>query len=754
MKRNIKELVAKMTLEEKASLCSGGDFWHTKSVDRLNIPQVMMTDGPHGLRKQEDEVDHLGMKKSTKAVCFPAACATAASFDPGLLEKMGETIGNECQAENVSIILGPGVNIKRSPLCGRNFEYFSEDPFLTGKLASGFVNGVQKKNIGTSLKHFAVNNQETNRMSISAEVSERALREIYLSAFEEVVKKARPKTVMCSYNKVNGTYVSENKRLLNDILRKEWGFSGYVVTDWGAISDRVKGLAAGVDLEMPASGGMSDKKIVKAVEQGKLDESILDEAVERMLTVLFSYIDNKNDSAVFDRDKDHSVAEDIATECAVLLSNDGILPLRAKDSVLYVGEYAEKPRYQGGGSSHINASQVTSALESATRKKRNISYLKGFSGSEDKTYDIEKVYKAAAQADKIVVFAGLPDSYETEGIDRKNMKMPEVQNQMIAELAKINPNVVVVLHNGSAVECPWADDVSAVLEMYLGGQGVGEACDRILWGEADPSGRLPETFPMRLQDNPSYLNFPGNGKKVTYAEDIYVGYRYYDKKEIPVRWAFGHGLSYTSFEYTNIRFSNEVMKDDETITVSVDVKNTGDVKGKETVQLYISNKTKLVNKAIKELKGFKKIELKPGESKTVSFILSARELSYYDENIKNWYAYSGEYDVCIAHASDDIRLTKELKYENSKQLPLNVDTATTLKELLSDDRSKEFTNNMITEGLKNSSIAKESASISTPEEINMMTAMMEAMPIKSLVSFGVLTEDQSKTLIQTLNKIE
>lgn len=754
MERNIKELVAKMTLEEKASLCSGDDFWHTKPVERLGIPSVMMSDGPHGLRKQDDEADHLGMKESIKAVCFPAACATAASFDPELLEKMGETIGNECQAEDLSIILGPGVNIKRSPLCGRNFEYFSEDPFLAGKLASAFVKGVQKKNIGTSLKHFAVNNQETNRMNVSAELSERAFREIYLSAFEEVVKEAKPKTVMCSYNKINGTYASENKYLLNDILREEWGFDGYVVTDWGAIANRVKGLVAGVELEMPASGGVSDQKIVQAVAEGELDEAVLDEAVERMLKVLFWYIDNKDDHAVFDRDKDHAVAEDLATECSVLLSNNGLLPLRKEDSVLYVGEYAEKPRYQGGGSSHINACRITSALESATKKNRSISYLKGFSGSEDETCDVEKVYEAAAQADKIVVFAGLPDSYETEGIDRKNMKMPEVQNQMIAELVKINPNVAVVLHNGSVVECPWADDVSAILEMYLGGQGVGEACDRILWGEANPSGRLPETFPMRLQDNPSFLNFPGNGKKVNYAEDIYIGYRYYDKKEIPVRWAFGHGLSYTNFEYTNIRFSNEIMKDNETVIVSVDVKNTGDVKGKETVQLYISDKTKLVDKAIKELKGFQKVELQPGESKTVSFMLCAKELSYYNENIKNWYAHSGEYDVCAAHASDDIRLTKTLKYVNSKRLPLSVDTATTLKELLSDERSKDFTNNMIKEGLKHSFLAKESASISTPEEITMMTAMMEAMPIKSLVSFGVLTEVQSEELIHTLNEIE
>ncbi|MCM1144696.1 MAG: glycoside hydrolase family 3 C-terminal domain-containing protein [Blautia sp.] len=754
MGHDIQALIKEMTLEEKAGLCSGFDFWNTKAIERLGIPSVMMSDGPHGLRKQENEADHLGMKESIKAVCFPAACATAASFDTALLEKMGETIGNECQAEKLSIILGPGVNIKRSPLCGRNFEYFSEDPYLTGKLASAFVRGVQKENIGTSLKHFAVNSQETNRMSVSSRLSERAFREIYLRGFEEVVKTAKPKTVMCSYNKINDVYASENKYLLNDILREEWGFEGYVVTDWGAIANRVKGLQAGVELEMPASGGLSDAKIVKAVQDGSLDEAILDRAVERMLKVLFSYVDNVNENAVFDREKDHAIAEDIAAECAVLLKNDGVLPLKNTERILYVGEYAEIPRYQGGGSSHINVSKVTSALESANRKGRKITYLKGFSGSEDKKYDVEKVYEAAVSADKVVIFAGLPDSYETEGIDRTNMKMPAVQNEMISELAKRNPNTVVVLHNGSVIECPWADDVAGILEMYLGGQGVGEATDRILFGEVNPSGRLPETFPYRLQDNPSYLNFPGNGKNVNYAEDIYVGYRYYDAKEIPVRWAFGHGLSYTEFEYSNIQLSNLAMKDDETVTVSVDVENIGKVGGKETVQLYISDKTKSINREVKALRGFQKIFLAPGEKQSVSFQINAEDLAYYNEDIRDWYAASGEYEILIAHASDDIRLSAALQYENSVRLPLRVDMATTFKDLIEDDRSHDFANSIIAEGLKHSTIAKESESISSPEEIAMMTAMMEAMPIKSLVSFGVLTEEQGELLIRELDGLK
>lgn len=754
MKRDIKELISKMTLEEKAGLCSGFDFWNTKAIDRLGIPSVMMSDGPHGLRKQDNEVDHLGMKESLKAVCFPAACATAASFDTELLETMGETIGNECQAEKLSIILGPGVNIKRSPLCGRNFEYFSEDPYLTGKLASGFVRGVQKKNIGTSLKHFAVNNQETNRMNISSNLSERALREIYLRGFEEVIKSAKPKTIMCSYNKINGTYASENEYLLNQILRKEWGFEGYVVTDWGAIANRVKGLIAGVELEMPASGGVSDQKIVDAVKDGSLDEAILDRAVERMLNVLFSYVDNADSEAVFDREKDHKIAEDIATECAVLLKNEDVLPLKEAEKVLYVGEYAEKPRFQGGGSSHINVSKVTSAIDAANAKGRNVTYLKGFSGTDDNQYDVDTVLDEAKKADKVVIFAGLPDSYETEGIDRISLQMPAVQNEMIDKIAKVNKNTIVVLHNGSVIECPWADKVAGILEMYLGGQGVGEATDRLLFGEANPCGRLPETFPYRLQDNPSYLNFPGNGKRVNYAEDIYVGYRYYDAKEIPVRWAFGHGLSYTEFEYSNLVLSDSEMRDDETITISVDVKNVGKVAGKETVQLYVSDKTNEVKREVKALRGFKKVLLEPGERKTIQLQICATDLAYYNEDIKDWYAFSGEYEVCIAHASDDIRLSKVLKYKNSTRLPLRVDTATTFKALLEDDRSKNLANEVITEGLKNSSIAKESAAISSPEEVAMMKAMMKAMPIKSLVSFGVLTEEQSEMLITKLDGLK
>lgn len=545
MERDLKKIISEMTLEEKAGMCSGEDFWRLKKVERLGIPEVMVSDGPHGLRKQPGEADHLGIGESIVAVCFPAACATASSFDTELMNEMGKTLGEECQAENLSVLLGPAVNIKRSPLCGRNFEYLSEDPYLAGKMAASYIRGVQSWDVGTSMKHYAANNQEYNRMSCSSNLSERTFREIYLPAFETAVKEAQPKTIMCSYNKINGEYASENKHLLTEILRDEWGFEGYVMTDWGAVADRVTGIVAGLDLEMPGSHGVNDAKIIAAVKDGSLDEALLDKAVERILKVLFSYADNRHPEAVFDRDADHEKAVKIETECAVLLENNGILPLKEGRKVVYIGEYAEKPRYQGGGSSHINSSKVTSALESAKEKGRPVSYVKGFpfDKDEENAGELAAAVQAAKDAEVAVIFAGLPDLIESEGYDRKDMKLPACQNKLIEEVIKVQPNTVVVLHNGSPVEVPWADKTAAILEMYLGGQGVGEATDKLLYGEVNPSGRLAETFPLRLEDNPSYLNFPGDGVNVDYAEGIYVGYRYYDARKMPVRWAFGHGLS-------------------------------------------------------------------------------------------------------------------------------------------------------------------------------------------------------------------
>lgn len=753
MARDIKKIVSEMTLEEKASLLGGADFWHTKAVERLGIQQYMMSDGPHGLRKQDDKADHLGINESIKAVCFPAACATTSSFDRDLIYGMGDVIGKECQAENLSIVLGPAVCIKRSPLCGRNFEYMSEDPYLAGEMAAAYISGVQSHNIGTSIKHYAANNQETARMSVSAEVSERALREIYLPAFEIAVKKAQPKTVMCSYNKINGVYSAENEWLLTKVLRDDWGFEGFVVTDWGAVNDRVKGVLAGLDLEMPGDTAGNDALVVAAVREGKLPEEKVDECVERILKVFFNYDDNREEH-VFDREADHAAAAKIEEECAVLLKNEGLLPLDPAKKYLYIGEYAEKPRYQGGGSSHINSYKVDSALECSKAAGRNVDYIKGFPMDKDALVeeDLQKALAAAADYDAVIVFAGLPDIIESEGYDRKDMNLPASQNTLISELLKVQKNVAVVLSNGAPVELPWADEVPSILEMYLGGEGVGQATDRILFGEVNPSGHLAETWPLKLSDNPSYLFFPGNARKVCYAEDIYVGYRYYDKKQIPVRYAFGHGLSYTTFEISNLRTDKECFGDDDVLTVCVDVKNTGSRAGKEVVQLYVADKNGTSDRPLKELKGFAKVSLEPGETKTVSITIDARALSYYDENLQDWYASSGTYELLAGDAIDNITACGTVRFETKKLPYLHLGVDTTIGELLADPRTAPVLQQMMAQ-MPSHDTGEGGISGDAEQDNAMAQAMMQYMPLKSLVSFGVMNQEQMFGLLQMLKTL-
>ena len=754
MVRDIKKLISEMTLEEKASLLGGADFWHTKAVERLGIGPYMMSDGPHGLRKQEEGADHLGINDSIQAVCFPAACATTSSFDRDLIYGMGDVIGKECQAENLSVVLGPAVCIKRSPLCGRNFEYMSEDPYLAGEMAAAYINGVQSHHVGTSIKHYAANNQETARMSVSAEVSERALREIYLPAFETAVKKAQPKTVMCSYNKINGVYSAENKWLLTDVLRKDWGFEGFVVTDWGAVADRVNGVIAGLDLEMPGNTAENDALVVEAVRSGKLPEEKVDECVERILRVFFDFDDHR-EQQVFDRAKDHAIAAKIEEECAVLLKNDGLLPLCADKKYLYVGEYAEKPRYQGGGSSHINSFQVDSALSVSRAAGRSLDYIKGFPMDSDALdeEDLAKILQAAPAYDAVVVFAGLPDIIESEGYDRKDMKLPASQNRLIEVLLKVQKNVVVVLSNGAPVEIPWADEVPAILEMYLGGEGVGQATDKLLFGEVNPSGHLAETWPMKLSDNPSFLYFPGSPRKVVYAEGIYVGYRYYDAKEMPVRYAFGHGLSYTSFEISNLRCDREAFGDGEQLTVRVDVKNTGDRFGKEVVQLYVAAKNGTVARPVKELKGFVKVALQPGETKTVEMTIDDRALSYYDEELKDWYAPSGEYVLLAGDSSDHITAEGTVRFETKKLPYLTVDTDTNIGELMKDPRTAPVLQQLMAAQMSSANAVTDGISGDEAQDQAMMQAMMEYMPLKALVSFGVMNREQLQGLVQMLRSV-
>lgn len=754
MKRNLKELISQMTLEEKAGMCSGLDFWHLKGVERLGIPSVMVSDGPHGLRKQDQEADHLGINESIKAVCFPPAVLSACSFDRALLERLGETVGDEAQATDLSVVLGPAVNIKRSPLCGRNFEYYSEDPYLAGEAAAAFINGVQSRHVGTSIKHFAANNQEFNRMSASSEVDERTMREIYLPAFETAVKKSQPYTVMCSYNRINGTYASENPWLLTKVLRDEWGFEGYVMSDWGAVNDRVEGLKAGLELEMPASGGINDAEIVKAVQEGTLDEAVLDRAVERILNIVFEYVDNRKEQPLT-LEKDHEFAQHVAEESIVLLKNEAVLPLEEQENVAFIGGFVKNPRYQGGGSSHVNSFKVTSAWD-ALEEKKNVTYAEGFSSEKDE-YDEKLAAEAietAKKADKAIIFAGLPESFESEGYDRKHMHLPECQNKLIEEIVKVQPNTIVVLHNGAAVEMPWLKSVKGLVEAYLGGQAVGQALVNILYGAVNPSGKLAETLPIKLEDNPSYLNF-GDGVKVEYHEGIFVGYRYYEKKKMDVAFPFGHGLSYTTFKYSNLRTDKDTMTEGETIQVSVDVTNIGDRAGKEIVQLYVSDLTNAARRPEKELKGFEKVALNPGETKTVTFTVDKRSLAWYNTEIQDWYAASGTYEILIASSSRDIRLTKTIQWESAQILPLHLHLNTTFGELLSDERTKALGKEL--KGKLDSFFGGLDGEANEPTEgdeavsDDMGDAIAFSMPIRNVVSFGLCDKEELIKRLEELN---
>ena len=749
---DVKALVAKLTLEEKAGLCSGQDFWHTKAVERLQIPAMMVSDGPHGLRKQDESGDHLGINDSIKAVCFPAGCATASSFDRDLLYKVGEALGNECQAEGVGVILGPAVNIKRSPLCGRNFEYFSEDPYLASEIAASQIKGVQSKHVGTSIKHFLANNQEHRRMSSSSEVDERTLREIYLSAFEGAVTQAKPWTVMCSYNKINGTYAAENKTYLTEVLRNEWGFDGFVISDWGAVNDRVPDLEAGLDLEMPTSFGLNDKKIVEAVKEGRLSEEILDQAVERILNIVYRFEENRDTTAVFDREADHILARKVASECMILLKNDGILPLAKEKKASFLGAFAEKPRYQGGGSSHINSFQTESALEMAAGYP--VVYAKGYDTKEDKIDEklVEEAVNAAREAEVAVIFAGLPDAFESEGYDRQHMRLPECQNHLIREICKVNENVVVVLHNGSPVEMPWADQVKGILEAYLGGQAVGGATVDVLYGKVNPSGHLAETFPLKLQDNPSYLYYVGEGNQVEYREGVFAGYRYYDTKEMDVLFPFGHGLSYTTFAYSNMKLDKTEMDDTETLTVQVDVTNTGDCFGKEVVQLYVMPPKGNVIRPVKELKGFEKIGLHPGETKTVTFTLEKRAFAYYDTDLHAWNVESGSYQIALGQSSRTILAKQAVQIHSTtvKKPELTMDT--TFGDIFAIPGAKEVMAE-VTGALSIFGAAEGDALGEGTGD--MMEAMMRYMPLRGLIAFGggKLTFEDVEKLLEKLKNL-
>ena len=762
-REKIQNLISQMTLEEKAGMCSGADFWHLKGIEHLGIPSVMVTDGPHGLRKQAEEADHLGLNESEKAICFPAGCATASSFDRELIRKQGELLGQECQAMNVSTILGPAMNIKRSPLCGRNFEYYSEDPYLSTEMAAALIEGVQSKNVGTSAKHFVANNQEKRRMTNSSDMDERTLREIYLASFEGAVKKAKPWTVMSSYNRINGEFVGDNKEYLTDILRKEWGFDGYVVSDWGAVNDRISSLAAGLDLEMPPGDYENDRLIVKAVQGGKLDESVVDQACERILNIIFRYTENRDEKAVFDYEKDHAAAAEIAAECMVLLKNENkILPLTSDKKIAFIGKYAKTPRYQGGGSSHINSWKVESALEAAKEipELANVTFAEGYQDEKDEVMEElqMKAVKVAAEADVAVLFLGLPDNFESEGYDRKHMNLPNCQNELVEKVLEVQKHVVVVLHNGSAVIMPWKDQVEGILEAYLGGETVGKAVAEVLAGIKNPSGRLAETFPLRLEDTPCYLTYGKGFDNADYREGVFVGYRYYTSRKMETAFPFGHGLSYTTFAYSDLQLDKKEMTDKESVQVSVKVKNTGNRAGKTVVQLYVEAPETEVIRPVRELRGFEKIFLEAGEEKTVTFILGERAFAYWNTLIHDWYAEEGTYKVMIGENADQMCVGEEITVHPTKELPKTYSLNTCLGELMRDPKAQTVMAPFM-QGMAQNDAAMDMAEANENDQsgvVNqeMMAAMMEGMPLRQLLSFvpGIKRE-MLEQMVNALNQL-
>lgn len=689
MNTDIQSIIASMTLEEKAALCTGATPWTTTPVERLGLPEMTVADGPHGVRRMADVGTMV--EASLPATCFPTASCTASTWDVDLLREMGQALAKECIALKVDVVLGPGANMKRSPLGGRNFEYFSEDPYLAGQVAAAFIEGVQSKGVGTSLKHYAVNNQEFRRMTISAELDERTLREIYLPAFETAVKKAKPWTVMCAYNKVNGSYCAENHKLLTEILKEEWGFEGLVVSDWGAVHDRVSSLQAGLDLEMPGPKPRRTKAVVEAVRSGKLDESVLNEAVRRILGIVFKAAETPK-GGNFDTAAHHALARRVAAEGMVLLKNDGLLPLKNPQRIAVIGRAAQTAYFQGGGSSHINPTLVDSPFKELQKLAGNaeLNYVEGYSASgESNQALVEQAVQSARSADVALLYICLPESKESEGYDRPDIDLTPQQVALIKAVTAVQPKTVVILNNGAPLAMgDWIDAAAAVLEAWMMGQAGGGAIADVLYGRVNPSGKLAETFPLRLADTPAHLNFPGENGQVRYGEGLFIGYRYYDARQIPVQFPFGYGLSYTTFAYGNPKVSTTRFKDVDGVTVSVEVTNTGSVAGKEIVQVYVHDQKSGLVRPQKELKGFSKVELQPGETKTVSIKLDFRAFAFYHPKYKQWITEDGEFDILIGASSADIRCTQTVTLQSTLELPSLLDRESTLRDWLEDARGQ------------------------------------------------------------------
>ena len=753
-----KELVSQMTLEEKALLLTGDGWWATHRIDRLGIPSISVTDGPHGVRKGQGA----GLVKSVPATCFPTASALASSWNPELIRRVGVALGLESQASDVQILLGPGVNMKRSPLGGRNFEYFSEDPLLAGKMAAAYIEGVQSQGVGTSLKHYAVNNQEFERMATSSDLDERTLNEIYLPAFEIAVKEAEPWSVMSAYNLVNGVYASEHNQLLQDILRDKWGFTGFVVSDWGGVNDRVESLRAGTDLEMPGSGEYNRKRIIEAVENGTLSTARLDESVVKLLAVILKAKDCHKENASFDREENHALAREAGGESIVLLKNaDGILPLNLEKlkKIAVIGAFAKTPRYQGSGSSQVNPTKVSNAYDELVKiadGDGKFAYAAGYDSEGDVTESLlEEARKVAAHSDVAVVFAGLPDSYESEGFDRSSLEMPSGHNQLIEAVSSVQPKVVVVLMNGSAITMPWADRVKAIVEGWLGGQAGGGAIADVITGRINPSGKLSETFPKKLQDTPTFPDFPALNRRASYGEGVFIGYRYYDKKDVEPLFPFGFGLSYTTFVFTGIKASAPSIKDTDGVTIEVAVKNTGNVPGKEVIQLYLHEQKPAVRRPERELKAFNKIALAPGEEKVVTFKLSKRDFAYYDTDLHDWNVRSGKFCVLVGGSSRDLPLKETIEVQTTTQI---VYPKLTRNSMLKDFQNHPKGNAFYPQLLEASGmdIPSESDALSPEEAAEkrklrmFVMAFLDEMLVKKLpaISEGRFTDEQLDEILQ------
>ncbi|PKQ27035.1 MAG: glycosyl hydrolase [Actinobacteria bacterium HGW-Actinobacteria-4] len=682
------QVVATLDTTQKITLVSGRDFWTTEAIESAGLPPVMLTDGPHGLRKQAGDSDHIGLANSVPATCFPTAATLGSTWDPALLEEVGAALGRESRAENVGVLLGPGLNIKRHPAGGRTFEYLSEDPFLSGKMAAGLVRGIQSEGVGACLKHYAANNQESNRMIVDTLIDERTLREIYLTGFEIAVKESAPWTVMCSYNKINGEHAGESRRLLTDILRSEWGFDGLVMTDWFATYDRPRAIAAGLDLEMPGTAGTWDASVAAALTSGELSMADLDRAATRVVDMMIRATthDGASDSApiTVDFDAHHALAIKAAAAGSVLLTNNGLLPLAAKGTIAVIGAFADQPRFQGNGSSLVNPTQLTTfrhSMREALGEKAALLYAPGYDAATGDTTDqlIAEAVETASHADAVVLVAGLPGRMESEGYDRDHLDLPAGHNALIEAITAANPNTAVILVNGAPVEMPWADKPAAILEAYLGGQAGGRALADIVLGMAEPGGRLAESFPFHASDIASDKNFPGAPTQVEYREGLYVGYRFHDTADVAPRFAFGHGLSYTTFAYSDLTV--KASGEGGHYSVSVTVTNTGKRSGTEVVQLYVHDVESTMHRPIKELKGFAKVSLKPGASQTVTLELDRRAFAIYCPKASDWVIESGEFAIQVGSSSANIQVSQTITVDSADA----VSTSAAPLRLIADD---------------------------------------------------------------------